>query len=137
MRDHHLEAMIAEQGLGGTCLVEPFPLGSPLILSELEERRGLARSQVGKLLASASVKVNPDQSQEYAGLAVAGPEYLVVPLRLFPTHALQRINLGQGVQESRLEPLALIAKELAGFDRAAFLEIKTERSADHDPDNHE
>src|SRR5512135_1157352 len=114
MGSHPLEPLVAADGLVGPDLVEPLPLGAPAALAELELGGGVAGSGLGQVVERGGVEVDADQGEQAAGLAVAGPEDLVVPVRLLPADSLGRVDLGQRAQEPRLEPLALPAEQLAG-----------------------
>ena len=90
----------------------------PAALAELEERGGVTRSRRSSSKGS-GVEVDADQGQEPPGLAVAGPEDLVVPVGVLPAEPLDRVDLRQRREEAGLEPLALLAERARGPGRLA------------------
>src|SRR4051812_20764370 len=93
MEDDRLEALVAADGLVGADLVEPLPLGEPAPLAELEQRGRVAGGRVGKVFEGVGIEMDADQREQPARLPVAGPEDLVVPVRVFPAEPLDRIEL--------------------------------------------
>src|SRR5439155_4929504 len=92
--EHHgLEPLVAADGLVGPDLVEPLALGEPASLAELEQRGRVPAAGVAQVLEGVGIEMDADQGEQAAGLAVAGPEDLVVPVRLLPAEPLDRVDL--------------------------------------------
>ena len=72
-------------------------------------------------------KWTADQGQEAAGLPVAGPEDLVVPLRVFPPRTFGGIDPAQGGHEPGLQPLALVVERFAGLVDVEIFEELSKR----------
>ena len=77
--------------------------------------------------------MDADQGEEVAGLAVAGPEDLVVPVGVFPARGPRRVEPGQGRDEPGLQPLALLVEQLAGLVDVQLLDELPERAAEDQP----
>src|SRR3954471_11836731 len=104
MEHDRLEPLVAADGLVGADLVEPLALGEPAPLAELEQRGRVPAGRVAQLVVRGGIEVDADQREQPPGLAVAGPEDLVVPVGLLPAESLDGVELAEGGEELRLEP---------------------------------
>ena len=73
-----------------------------------------------------ALEVDADQGEEVAGLPVACPEDLVVPVGLFPPRALDGIDPPEHGDEPGLQPLAVVVERLAGLVDVKVLEEEPE-----------
>ena len=84
---------------------------------------------VGQVVEGVGLEVDTDQGEQAAGLAVAGPEDLVVPVGVFPAEPLGGIDLAERPEEPGLQPFALLAEQLAGVVDVHLLGELAERAA--------
>ena len=117
MHDDGLEPLVAAHGLVGRISSSRFPSACqrPLRNSNRAVAWRVLGSDRGKSSKEARIEVDADQGQEPAGLAVAGPEDLVVPVGVLPAEALGGTGLAQGVEEVGFEPLAPLAEQVPGM----------------------
>src|SRR5262249_8357925 len=106
-----LEAAIPPHDLVGTELIKPLSFGAPSALVVLEDSGGQAAGR--ELVERVGLETNADQGKQAACLPVASPKNLVVPLRLVPPHAFERIKALKRGHESSLQPFPLAAERLA------------------------
>src|SRR5438045_739869 len=88
MEHDGLEPLVAADGLVRADLVEALPLGEPAPLAELEQGGRVPAARVGQVLERVGIEMDADQREQAAGLAVAGPEDLVVPVGVLPAEPL-------------------------------------------------
>ena len=87
------------------------------------------RGGVGESSNGSAVEMDADQGEEPAGLPVAGPEDLVVPVGVLPAEPLGGVDPAEGGEEAGLQPLALLAEQLAGVVDVQLLGELPERAA--------
>lgn len=112
MKHNRFEPLVSPDGLVGAKLVEAFPLGEPAAFAELEQGGRMSGDRFGCDLEGAQIEVDADQGEQPARLSVTRPEDFIVPVRLFPTQPLDRIDLAQRGEKPGFEPLPLLAEQV-------------------------
>jgi hypothetical protein len=135
MRDDRLEPLVPADRLVGPNFVEPLPVGQPPPVAELEEGGGMPGRGLGKFLERVRIEVDLDHRKEPARLAVASPEDLVMPVRIFPAEPFERIDPSQRSEKSCFKPLALLAKEQASVIDVNLFSEPPRGSSDNQPES--
>jgi hypothetical protein len=79
------------------------------------------------------VEVNADQGEQSAGLPVASPENVVVPVGRFPSFAETLIGLAEHSDEPGFKPLAVLVKQQAGVIDVDIFDDLAQRSPQDQP----
>lgn len=104
---------VAAHGFVGPDLIEPLPLGLPTPFMEIEDRRGVTADL--RLLERVRLEMDADEGEEMTSLAIAGPQNLVMPLRILPAQAFFTVEPGEAGDELRLEVLATVSERFPGL----------------------
>jgi hypothetical protein len=99
---------VTSHNLVGSKLVESCALGDPSALAILEDRRG--EPPGSRPVEVGEFQINPDKRQKVPRQAVSSPEDFIMPASVLPTKALDRIARGEGRDETRFQPFAVLVK---------------------------
>ena len=128
--------MATKYGFGGAGLIDPLTVRAPAALTKLEQGRRVPGGGLPQVVEDLTVEMNAYQGQERPGLAVAGPQDLVMPVGVFPTNPLDRVDLRERSEEPGFEPFALEAKKFSSVvDMELFGELTNGSSQDEPADD--
>jgi hypothetical protein len=122
--------VVTTDRLVGAESVDELTVGEPAAFAILKEGR---RVPDGRLVR-VGLEFDAYQSQQPARSLIAGPADLVLPVGVFPSLSLVRIEPAEGAQESRLEPLSLTAEPAAGAVEPGVDDGTRNRPGGDDPD---
>src|SRR5262249_25990168 len=118
-----LEAAVSPPDLIKAKLIEPFAFRAPPAPFKLED--GGSPAGRGGLGGKGGLGTHATQSQQAASWPVAGPDDLVLPLRLLPPCPFDRIDAFQRGHEASLQPFSLAAERLA---RLVYMQVLEEQT---------